>query len=264
MESHVKALVEALCKPTHTCPWAQEDLASLATLCARADRIECGTPAPWLSSSDAQSDMERLSDFIGRFTPAGREKLLEEIQVHPIYRRVAEDVPRVVTAPAESPLDPLRRVWVIADNMVRPVPRKWHKTSSRPENKRREAELKAIRRLQQVTSSPLRKRKLAEWAEELKRPSPVAFRKLAHPALWWLAFHLWTRAHTADVQLLLQAGPLVDAACDDCTAGRYIKQAQKIVPGHQRLILPASPPPPATGLAGLLAGMPPPSANRDK
>jgi hypothetical protein len=142
------------------------------------------------------------------------------------------------------------------------MPRTRRKTLSRPD-KQRAAELKAILRLQRVTTSLGRKRMLAEWAQELQRPSRVAWGKIAHPALWMLAFDLWTDAHTADVQLLLQAAPLVGAGgCDDTTARRYIKQAQKIVPKRPRAIRPASPVAPTLGLLQLgELKAPPPDAD---
>jgi hypothetical protein len=165
---------------------------------------------------------------------AGHSLLVTEIQAHPIYKHMVADVPRIETAPSYPPFDPLRRVRVIADNMARPMPRmprktsRWRRTSSRPDRKRAR-ELNAIKRLQRVTNSPERKRILAAWAAHDMRRLPVALGKIAHPAVWRLAFELLVHAHTADVRLLLEAAQLVDSGgCDDATAARYIKQVQKI------------------------------------
>jgi hypothetical protein len=238
-------------------PWLPAELDSLTALCARADRADWRVTPPWLASLrlPPPGASATMSEVLGdEYTEAGRAKLLAAAQAHPIYRRLIAEVPLAVAIPAASPFDILRRVCVIADRMATLIPRKEPKTSIRLD-KRREAELKAVRRLQQLTGSPVLQRTLGERARELQRPSLVAWGKLAHPALWWLAFDLWTHANTANAQLLLQAAPLVDSAdCDDSTAARYIKQAQRIVP---RLSLPAPSQPvaPTPGFGGLLQGL---------
>ena len=262
MDKHVKALVKALMKPANAVPWSSDDLMSLTALCERADRMEGSITPPWWASPGQPG--APLSQFMEQFTDTGRTKLLADVQAHPIYRRLVADVPLAASLPADSPFDPLRRVRVIAHIISGPMPRKRHKTSPGRPDKRRKSELSAMRRLQSLTSDPERKRILAEWIARDIRRLPVAFGKIAHLTVWRLAFDLWVDAYTADVQLLLQAAQLVDSAgCDDTTARRYIKQAQKIIPKRPRRI--QAPPrlqaPPMTGLFGLGAGLITPPAD---
>jgi hypothetical protein len=220
---------------------------SLAALCERANRREGRITPPWQIPASQGLPGVPLNQIMEQFSDTGATRLLADIQAHPLYRRVVADVPRVETAPAESPFDPLRRVRAIADLMERPMSAPRRKSAGRP-GRKRDAELNAIRRLQQVTTSPIRKRVLAEWTEELKRPSPVAWGRMAHPKLWLLAADLWIDAGTADVQLLLDAAKWLDrAGCDDSTAGRYIRQVRNT---FQKRPAPAAPVASSPGLLG--------------
>lgn len=228
--------------------WLADSLASLTILCGRADRIEGRITPPWWVLPDRPGIP--LRELLDLAEPA---RLLTDVQAHPIYQRLSRDVPRLETTPTKSPFDAVRRARVIAGNMAEPITRKRLRTSSRPD-KKRDRELKAIQRLQRVTSSPLRQRILGEWAAQELHRLPVAFGKIAHPAVWFLALDLWREADTASAQLLLEAAPLVDpAGCDDSTARRYIKQAQKIIPRRPKAIrlAPTSPVAPIPGLPGL-------------
>lgn len=247
MSKAVQALADALRK--NPGPWLPDDVISLAELRERADRMEGRTTPPW--RSPPESPGIPLSELMGQFTDNGRAKLLAEVTAHPIYKRLTRQVPRLLIMPAESPFDPLRCVQTIAEHLVRPYPLKRQRTSGRPD-KKRAAELKAIQRLQRVTRSPERKRILAEWIARDMERLPVALGKIAHPAIWWLAYDLWLDADTADRKLLLEAAQLVDpAGFDDKQASRYVRQVQKILPKRPRTVSPKPIVPPMTGLFGL-------------
>jgi hypothetical protein len=85
----------------HIGPWlpGEADLASLKELCERANRMEGRTSA--LPSGGLP-----LSQLLERYTDPGGARLLAEAARHPIYRHLAQDVPRIRTAPPASPLIP--------------------------------------------------------------------------------------------------------------------------------------------------------------
>jgi hypothetical protein len=227
-------------------PWTPADLDSLKALCERADRIE-GRGAFYLS--------QPLNDLLG-LLDCERDRLLADVAAHPVYSRLARGLPRLA-APAVSPFAPLRRAYAIADVARLPLSKADRRpTSSRralPPGKAAERERGAIRRLLQVTSSPMLKRVCADRLQELQRQVPIKWRSVEHPELLMLAWRLWLDADTVDPRLLREAGDMCGIVCDDSTASRYVTATcERIFPDHKPWTAPPSAPKPVPfqGLLG--------------